>query len=475
MRSTHIDSALAASALATVLLSVLAEASPTTFQRTYGGPGEDMGSCARQTADGGYIVTGGYDVFSDSGVGYLVRTDAYGDTVWTRRFGGAWVEQTPDSGFVVVGGVDSGICLVKTDAGGDTLWKRIYPGNNAASMVEQTADGGFVMAGTASYSSPSGGDVYIIKTDAGGETLWTRTYGGPDDDEGNSIRQTSDGGYIIAAFTRSFGQTIWLIRTDSIGDTLWTRAFGGDSFSFSAWAQQTMDGGYFVAGWTWSYSPSPQTYLVKTNSTGDTLWTRTIGGLGWSEGRSGQQVSDGGYVVVGTFEDTTGDIDVLLVRTDAGGDTLWTRTIGGTSFDLGLSVQQTADGGYVICGETYSFGAGEADFYLVKTDENGRLAVAEPKARPARKSGYSLTCEPNPFHSSTVLRLTAEPPGLSDTHLRIYDVQGRLVRTLAVSRESQTIWDGKDDGGRLLASGTYLVRCCDVAGRHATTRLVLQR
>jgi len=439
-----------------------------------------MGYSAQQTTDGGYIVTGFYDMLSDSCAAYLVRTDAYGDTVWTRRFvgaGGSWVQQTADSGFVVVGGVDTGIWLVKTAADGDTLWTRIYPGNNAANMVEQTADGGFVMAGTASYSSPNGGDVYVVKTDADGDTVWTRTYGGLRDDEGISIRQTGDHGYVVAATTLSFGapgQNIWLIRTDSMGDTLWTRVFGGDSADYGGWAQQTTDGGFFVAGWTWSYSPSPEAYLIKTDAVGDTLWTRTIGGLGWFEGMSGQQMKDGGYIVVGGWEDTTGDIDVLLVRTDANGDTLWTRTIGGTSLDLGLSVRQTADGGYVVCGETYSFGEGGADFYLIKTDENGNLAVAEPKANPPRKPDLSLTCAPSPFSGSTTISLSFQALDANPASLRIYDVQGRLVRTLAVNQAAQTMWDGSDDAGHLLPSGTYLVRC-DVAGKHATSRLILQR
>jgi hypothetical protein len=485
MRRTHFDSALVAAALVAVLVPMLAEASPITFQRTYGGQDDDIGFCAQQTTDGGYIVTGFYGVLTDSGFGWLIKTDAYGDTMWTRKLGGSWVQQTTDGGFVALGGVDSsasgpgGIRLAKTDADGDTLWTRIYSGDNGEDMVEQTADGGYVITGIASYSGPSSGDVHIIKTDDGGETLWTRTYGGPGMDEGWSIRQTSDHGYVIAASTMSFGagnRKIWLIKTDSMGDTLWTRLFGGDSISCCGWAQQTTDGGYFVAGWTNSYSPTPQPYLIKTNSVGDTLWTRTIGSQGYfAEGMSGQQVKDGGYIVVGGCEDTTtGNIDVYLARTDANGDTLWTRTFGGPGYDEGYSVCQTADGGYAICGQTYSFGAGGSDFYLIKTDENGNLAVAEPKSSPPRKPVLSLTSEPNPFRSSTVLHLTTGPLDHSATHLRIYDAQGRLVRTLAASQAGQIIWNGSDDAGRLLPSGTYLVRC-DAAGEHATKRLVLQR
>jgi hypothetical protein len=485
MLRVHIDSALVAAALVVALLSVNAEASSANFWRAYGGPDYDIGFCAQQTTDGGYIATGFYGVLTDSGFGWLIKTDEHGDTVWTRKLGGAWVQQTTDSGFVALGGIDSGgsgpggIWLVKTDSSGDTLWSRIYEGNNAANMVEQTADGGYVMTGTASYSSQNGGDVHILKTDAGGDTLWTRTFGGSRDDQGLSIQQTSDQGYIIVAYTISFGagnQKIWLIKTDSIGDTLWTRLFGGDSTSSGGWAQQTTDGGYFVAGWTTLYSFCPRLYLIKTDSVGDTLWTRTIGMQGHIvEGFSGQQVKDGGYIIVGGCQDTiTGNVDVYLARTDANGDTLWTRTFGGPSYDCGQSVRQTADGGYIICGQTYSFGAGGSDFYLIKTDANGNVAIAEPKPSPSRRPDISLTCEPNPFRASTLLHLTARPLDLSATYLRIYDAQGRLVRTLAASQATETMWDGRNDAGQLLPSGTYLVRF-DAAGEHASTRVVLQR
>jgi len=486
MLRVHIDSALVAAALVVALLSVNAEASSAKFWRAYGGPDDDIGFCAQQTADGGYIATGFYGVLTDSGFGWLIKTDEQGDTVWTRKLGGAWSLQTADSGFIALGGADSsdsgpgGVCLVKTDDRGDLLWRQVYAGSdNGENMVEQTADGGYVMTGLASYYGPNGGDVHIIKTDSVGDTLWTRTYGGPGLDVGLSIQQTSDHGYIIAALTMSFGagnQKIWVIKTDSLGDTLWTRLFGGDSTSGSGWAQQTTDGGYFVAGWTCLYAPTPQTYLIKTDSAGDTLWTRTIGGRSYfTEGRAGRQVNDGGYIIVGGCQDTiTGNIDVYLAKTDANGDTLWTRTFGGPGYDDGSSVRQTADGGYIVCGQTSSFGAGGSDFYLIKTDENGNLAVAEPKSSPPRKRALSLTGEPNPFRSSTLLHLTAGPLDNSATRLRIYDAQGRLVRTLAMSQAEQIMWDGRNDAGQPLPLGTYLVRC-DASGEYATARLVLQR
>jgi hypothetical protein len=491
MRRVHIDSALVAAALVVALLSVNAEASSANFWRAYGGPDDDIGSSAVQTADGGYVITGDAESFGAGGSDfYLVRTDPYGDTLWTRAFGGPRfdvpnsVRQTTEGGYVIVGNTGSidtlgDAWLVKTDANGDTTWTRTYGGaqTDYAWMAEQTRDGGFVVIGNTASFGAGGYDIWLIKADSGGDTAWTKTFGGAGDDEGYCVQQTTDGGYVVAGTTTSFGlgnQRIWLIKTDSMGDTLWTRAFGEDSLDFAGSVQQTADSGYFVAGYKWPWSAeSISVYLVKIDARGDTLWTRTIGGPGgFAEGLSGQQVKDGGYVVVGAC--ATGRPDVYLVRTNANGDTLWTRTFGGPDFDVGYSVQQTADDGYVIAGQTYSFGAGASDFYLIKTDENGNLAVAEPKSGPSRKPVLSLSCEPNPFRSSTALRLTTGSLDHSATHLRIYDAQGRLVRTLATSQAKQTMWDGRNDAGQLLPSGTYMVRC-DVAGTHATTRLVLAR
>ncbi len=484
MRRAYLESGIVVVALVTALLPVSSEGSPITFERAYGGPGVDWGESVQQTTDGGYIAAGPYGLLPDSAGAYFVKTDAQGDTLWTRTFNGAYgasARQTSDGGYVFVASAESsgtrpaGIWFIKTDANGETLWTRTYAGEYGPSMVEQTADGGYVISGNTSYFSPGGADVLLIKSDSNGGLMWTSTWGGAGDDVGNSVQQTADGGYIIAANTMSFGagsQDVWLIKTDSMGDTLWTRTFGGDSFEYAGSANQTPDGGYIVVGATTTPSDSPAVYLIKTDASGDTLWTRTFAGRGWTAGQSGALTRDGGYVIVGFCG--SGLPDVYLAKTDSNGDTLWTRSFGGSDFDLGLRVQQTADSGYVIVGETYSFGAGEADFYLIKTDENGNVAVAEPKTSPSRKPVLSVTCAPNPFSGSTRISFSYRSSDSKPLALRVYDVQGRLVSTLAAGETSQAIWDGRDNEGQLLPSGAYLL-CCDAAGVHVTARLVLQR
>jgi len=304
----------------------------TLWTRTYGGSAADYGRSGQETSDGGYIVAG---YTSSFGAGnddvYLVKTDANGDTLWTRTYGGSdrddahSVQQTDDGGYIVAGRTGSfgagndDVYLVKTDAKGDTLWTRTYGGSSAdcAYSVQQTTDGGYIMTGYTQSFGAGGRDVWLLKTGANGDTLWTRTYGGSASDYGRSGQQTSDGGYILAGYTGSFGagsNDAYLVKTDPNGDTLWTRTYGGSGQDYGYCVQQTTDGGYVVGGFTRSFG-GDDFYLVKTDANGDTLWTRTYGGTGWDEGRSVHQTTDGGYIMAGCADSFGGsDIDLYLVR-----------------------------------------------------------------------------------------------------------------------------------------------------------------
>jgi len=308
-----------------------------------------------------------------------------GDTLWTRTYGGSasdvsyTTEETTDGGYIIVGATKSfgagdwDFYLLKIDTNGDTLWTRTYGGSAAdwGSWVQETLDGGYILAGITESFGAGAFDVYLVKTDANGDTLWTSTYGGSADDHAYSVQQTSDGGYIIAGETQSLAagySDAYLLKTDSYGDTLWTRTYGGPGPELSERVQQTTDGGYILAGSTMSFGAGAfDVYLVKTDTNGDTLWTSTYGGSANDYGRSVQQTTDGGYVVAGGTESFgAGYSDVYLLKTDSSGDTLWTRIYGGTSEDVGYSVQQTTDGGYIIPGWTMSFGAGSYDVYLIR-------------------------------------------------------------------------------------------------------------
>jgi hypothetical protein len=224
-----------------------------------------------------------------------------------------------------------------------------------------------------------------------------KTYGGVNDDFVSSTALTNDGGYIISGSTESFGTgtvDIYLIKTDSVGDTLWTKTYGGDSSDYGSSIEQTNDGGYIIAGSTNSFGAGlNDVYLIKTDANGDTLWTKTFGGNDHDGGSSVCQTSDGGYIILGsTFSFGAGEGDVYLIKTDANGDTIWTKTFGGNNPDAGCSVEQTNDGGYIAAGYTYSFGLGGSDVYLIKTDANGLVGIDENT--PTKNNGISIY--PNP-------------------------------------------------------------------------------
>ncbi len=150
-------------------------------------------------------------------------------------------------------------------------WERTYGGTRReyGQSVQQTTDGGYIVAGRTNSFGAGNYDVCLVKTNANGDILWTNTYGGAGDDGGHSVQQTTDGGYIVAGSTGSFGSGIqvYLIKTNFSGDTLWTKTYGGSGDEFGSSVQQTTDGGYIVAGAKGSY----KVYLIKTNSSGDTL------------------------------------------------------------------------------------------------------------------------------------------------------------------------------------------------------------
>jgi hypothetical protein len=359
-----------------------------TFQKTYGVlTGEDYGNSVQQTSDGGYIIAGSTNTstpnYSDF---YLIKTDSTGITLWTKTFGGVnWdvaysVQQTVDGGYMIAGGyhLDLGagdIFLIKTDSAGDTLWTKIYGttiGNvEDCRSVQQTVDGGYIIAGT------SGGVIWLIKIDSAGNILWTKIYSAIDAAAGYSVQQTTDGGYIVLGkkVTLGNGNDVYLIKTDSLGNHTWSKTYGGISDDVGNSVQQTTDGGYVITGFTNSFGPGNYSnlYLIKTDTAGNIMWNRTFGatGQGGEMGNSVQQTDDGGYIITGRTDNTGGfgSSDVYLIKTDSAGDTLWTKAYGGTGIDQGWAIRQTADGGYIITGFTNSFGAGNV--YLIKTDANG--------------------------------------------------------------------------------------------------------
>lgn len=215
---------------------------------------------------------------------------------------------------------------------------------------------------------------------------WDNTYGGRGRDWGQSVIQTSDGGYILVGRTSSFGKgkdDVYLVKADRIGKEQWSRTYGGRKFDMGFSVQETSDGGFIIVGSTSSFGKGYyDVYLIKTNESGYVEWSETFGGKDDDWGFSVKETLDNGYIIAGwTASFGSGKDDVYLIKTDAYGNEEWSNTYGGRDFDLGFSVQQTEDGGYIIVGWTSSFGKGRGDVYLIKTDEKGSKEWSKEIAR----------------------------------------------------------------------------------------------
>lgn len=362
------------------------------WEKKYASNYPSVGNSVRQTPDGGYIVAG--TQWHDGGLQsdiLLLKTDDGGSVVWTKTFGvgevdrGLSVELTTDGGYAIAGSTwgwgkaKSDVCLIRSDADGNEVWSRTFGGKNSEQSysLKQTSDGGYIIAGQTASFGAGNYDIYLIKTDIDGEVLWSKTFGGYNRDCAYSVQQSIDGSYIITGETDSFGSgnyTVYLIKTDVKGDEIWSRTYGGKYRGHGRSVVQAIDGGYLIAGSSWrSGSGYSDIYLLKTDGNGKELWTKSFGGKYNDNGYAVQMTTDGGYVIAGNTRRfrKTGNSDVYLVKTDGDGNLVWEETFGGEGFDSGYALQQTKDGGYIVSGETNSFGLKKNNVYLIKTVPNG--------------------------------------------------------------------------------------------------------
>jgi GH25 family lysozyme M1 (1,4-beta-N-acetylmuramidase) len=254
------------------------------WNKTYGGSNSDYAWSLIQTDDGGYALAGSTESFGAGDADFwLVKTDANGNEQWNKTYGGTDQDrayalvQTNDGGYALAGWTESygagyrNSWLVKTDANGNALWDRTYGGTDYDYTIAlvQTADGGYALAGITSSYDVGSGDWWLVKSDATGDMQWNKTYGGTDQDCAYALVQTSDGGYALAGYTYSFGYgspgDFYLVKTDASGNMQWNKTYGGTDQD-QAWALvETDDGGYAIAGSTeFLGAGSYDAWLIKT-------------------------------------------------------------------------------------------------------------------------------------------------------------------------------------------------------------------
>jgi len=443
---------------------------------------------------------------------------------WKKAYGtirgdneGWMVQETSDGGFIIVGqnggneGYDRDIYLIKTDAVGDTVWTRSFETGSEefGRAIRQTADGGFAVAGFI-WNSNSANDAYLVKIDSLGNTQWQRIYQcSIYNDEARSLELTPDGGFIMVGRTGPpTDSDVLIVRVDSNGDTLWIRHYGGN-FNDRAWSvKNTYDGGFIVVGWS-NLLPAPaensQIYIVKVNGDGDSLWTRRYGTAFNDEGRSVLELADRRIIVAGKFGTGSVTAHSILLCLDEGGDSLWSAAYE-SSYEA-TSVSSTLDGGFILCGydiensvysefvrKTDSLGqslwtiSGESNTYaryIVQTSDGGfafagdssdsvSLSKISPDQTDINDEGLPLPMKldfiknyPNPFNSETKIEYILYDN--SHVSLTLYDLVGREVANLIDSDQDigihQLEWHAQE-----MPSGVYFAML--QAGEYTATRKI---
>lgn len=388
-----------------------------------------------QTPDGGYFLIGAdYRTYPSGSI--LIKTDEYGNVEWTHDY----LEDsrvlsaclTSDGGYALTGFVNDedyfgDLYVLKTDSEGVPLWQYIHSPNyptDVGNCICEANDGELVVAGEDGHFV----SVLLIKVNVWVKEYFFKGYPG-------CVKETLEGGYIIVGNYR-YSNGLWLLKTDSLGDSLWFRTYEIDNYKNGCWVEQTSDGGYIVVGGAGDEHYKRDLLLMKTDSLGEILWSKTYGGEYNDYGYHVEQTSDEGYIITGQRGNPLllDRSDLWLLKTDSFGDTLWTRTYGSERIDAGNCVQPLADGGYIVAGGFSGGGSyTDGDLWLIKTDSVGIVAITEQPSVPVTQPDWQIT---TPVGRRIVLRYQDCPQGF---HVDIYNAAGRKVDELHSNQTSGTV------------------------------------
>jgi len=474
------------------------------WQKSLGGTNMDEAHCIRQTFDGGYIVAGysfsaDGDVTGHHGTGmngdaWITKLDSNGNLEWERSFGGSGgdgiseIEQTTDSGYIMVGSTTSNdgdlltlqaqgnsgypdIWVVKLNDTGGIQWQQIW--NNGSGeqgySVQQTRDGGYAVLGTIYSDGDSVHGFYdygLMKLNDTGGIEWKNVYGGHNCENAASVRQTSDGGFIVAGASNSHDGDVtvptdnydyWVLKLDSLGAIQWQKALGtgddeGDCFNSKiAQIRQCHDSGYILSGYT-----SNDCYVAKTDDTGALQWQKVLGSTQIDRATSIEPTADGGYIMAAYASDSGGDVqgnyhdgyDYWVVKFNSLGLIESSQCLGGAQLDKAYSVQQVNDGSYIVAGSAGSQDGdvtgnhGDQDFWIVKLDKH-LLSVPMPDGE------YNVSIYPNP--SKDIVRIEFSSAHLPQEY-SVIDIRGQRQLQGTFDRAKQNLYVGG------LAPGVYFLQ-----------------
>lgn len=437
-----------------------AQAPEIEWQKNLGGSEGETAKSIQPTTDGGYIVAGtsssiNGDVTGNHGSSdfWITKLNSSGGIEWQKSLGGSSedqaqsIKQTVDNGYVVAGfsssndgdvGGNQGnydFWIVKLSPAGALQWQKSLGGSESdtAYDISQTDDGGYLVLGT---SSSIDGDVtgnhgfadyWLVKLNANGNMEYQNSYGGSGFDIALKIEATTDGGHILVGNSSSNDGDVtghqgngdyWIVKITQTGSLQWQKTLGGSEGDYGNSIRQAPEGGYIVAGSSYSNDGdvtgnhgSGDYWIVKLSQTGNLEWQKSLGGSGEDIAQDIQVVA-GGYIVIGGVESSDGDItgyqgsvDYWTVKLNEMADIQWQKTLGGSSFDEGWSIEQTNDNGFIVAGGSYSNDGdvtgnqGGSDYWIVKL---------EPDPLGVGEFNNQINIYPNPV--SDVLNFQANEP-----------------------------------------------------------------
>jgi hypothetical protein len=422
----------------------LAQPPDTVWTRLIGGPQLDEGLDLEPLPDGGLIVCGIYDPPDQPSwqdAGYFIRFNAEGDTLWTKAYtdSGLYVaysiKPVEDGSFIFTGSGrgPEDIVVGKLDSLGNLIWLRRYAQFPAVDMgfdIIVVSSGGYAVAAAGAYrSSPQA--AMILRLTEEGDVIWNRFFGGAGNEVLEHIVETSDGGFAAAGARADsdLRDHFYLVKVNSQGDSVWSQSYVAPMRSWGKSVVQTDDNGFMMTGHYGFYGdPVADLRVIRTDSLGNIIWDEIHGGAGVESGYEIIRMESDNYLISGsTSSHGAGAADAYLIKIDDNGDTLRTQTYGGPSQEWASAIVWLGDNEFAFAGGSYA--AGTEDVYVARL---GISSAVSPGNNSQLVRLHSVEVFPNPFNSITTLSLSL--PVSQHVRINLFDITGRHVQQINDTR-----------------------------------------
>ena len=378
------------------------------------------------------------------------------------------IVQTTDGGYVMCGVTDSvlgntsssnNLYVVKVNNAGHIQWSRVFDSLGLGNSIIQTTDGGYVIL-------PSDDRFSLLKLDNGGNVQWMKSIAAGYAGRAYDIIQTADGGFAACGVCPQIvgaGLDVFVMKLDAGGNLQWARAIGGPNNDYGHAIIQTLDGDLAIAGKTQSFGTAGDVnfYVLKLSGTGALKWAKTIGGPYGDEGRDIVQNADGSLAVCGMAYsfNTIGTTDIYVVKLDINGNLLWNRVINRHiqySFDDANSIIATADGGFVVGGTNMIFGPGGDVFYLAKLDAQGNFVWGTSVGGSGSEWGraFAKTNDQGFIACGNTTSFNYNKPNI---YIIKYDQLGYTCGSITREGSAQNVSGVIDSGGSTISSTATLL------------------